>query len=137
MDYNAATSPLWNFSQQSPPGFSQLAENDFLALFQKQFNPDLSTPNAYSIPHDGVDPSKITNLPPAAVPPPPLSDDSSPSPPSTNDLLSSSRRQSTNSTTEQETHELKRKASIDDMEEDNPSQKACVSSYPQILSPTH
>ena len=134
MDYTA-TSSLWNFSQ-SPAGFSQLAENDLLALLQKQFNPDLPTPNAYSIPHDGVDPSKITNLP-AAVPPPPLSDDSSPSPPSTNDHLSSSRRQSTNSTTEQETHELKRKASDDAMEEDNPNQKSCVSSYPQIVSCTH
>ena len=135
MDY-AATSSLWNFSQ-SPTGFSQLAENDLLALLQKQFNPDLPSPNSYSIPHDGVDPSKITNLP-ASAPPPLLSDDSSPSPPSTNnDHVSSSRRQSTNSTTEQETHELKRKASIDAMEEDNPSQKACVSSSPQIVSRTH
>jgi len=121
MDYNTPTSSLWDFSH-SPSGFSQLADSDFLALLQKQFNPDPS--NAYAIPHDGVvDPSKITNLP-AAVPPTPLSDDSSPSPPSTNDHLSSSRRLSTNSATEQDAHELKRKASLDAFEDDNPSQKA-------------
>jgi AP-1-like transcription factor len=136
MDYNA-TSSLWDFSS-SPSSLSQLAENDFLALLQKQFNPDLSASNAYAIPHDGVDPSKITNLPPAApVPLPPLSDESSPSPPSTNDHLSSSRRQSTNSTVEQDSHELKRKASDDTFEEDNPSQKACLSYSSRIISRPH
>ena len=131
MGYNSATSSLWDFPN-SPSGFSQLAENDFLALLQKQFNPDPS--NAYAMPHDGVvDPSKITNLP-AAVPPPPLSDDSSPSPPSTNDRLSSSRRLSTNSATEQDAHELKRKASVDAFEDDNPSQKACSSLSSQMTS---
>ncbi|KAH9964504.1 hypothetical protein BC827DRAFT_1187508 [Russula dissimulans] len=123
MDYNTATSAFWDFSQ-SPSAFPQLAENDFLALLQKQFSSDLpaSPPPPFPIPHDGVDPSKITNLP-APAPPPPLSDDSSPSPPSTTDHLTSSRRQSTNSTVEQE-HELKRKASIDSLEDDNPSQKS-------------
>lgn len=132
MDYNSPNSPLWDFSP-SPSGFSQLAEGDFLALLQKQFNPDLPTPNAYAAPHDVVDPSKITNLPTPA-PPPPLSDDSSPSPPSTSDHLSSSRRQSTNSTAEQDTHELKRKASIDTLEEDSPNQKTCMYSPPQSSS---
>ncbi|KAI0252656.1 hypothetical protein BJV78DRAFT_1200196 [Lactifluus subvellereus] len=111
MDYTTSTSHLWDFSQ-SPSAFSQLAENDFLALLQNQFSPDLSASNAYAVPHDGVDPSKITNLP-APAPPPPLSDESSPSPPSFNDNASSSRRQSTVSNGEPETPELKRKASSD------------------------
>ena len=123
MDYN--TPSLWDFSR-SPSGFNQLPDNDFLALLQKQFsNPDTSAPSPYPISHDGVDPSKITNLPTPA-PPPPLSDDSSPSPPSTTDHVSSSRRQSTNSTVEQDAHELKRKASLDAMEDESPSQKSCM-----------
>jgi AP-1-like factor len=120
MDYT--TPSLWDFSR-SPSGFNQLADNDFLALLQKQLNNPDPSPNPYPISHDGVDPSKITNLPTPA-PPPPLSDDSSPSPPSTTDHASSSRRQSTNSTAEPDTHELKRKASIDAMEEESPSQKS-------------
>ncbi len=127
MDYNSASSPLWDFSQ-SPSAFSSLAENDFLALLQKQFDPDLSAANPYSIPHDGVDPSKISNST-ALAPPPPLSDDSSPSPPSTNDHLSSSRRQSTNSANELDSPELKRKASDDALNEDSPTQKTCMSSH--------
>jgi AP-1-like factor len=123
MDYT--TPSLWDFSR-SPSGFNQLADNDFLALLQKQLNNPDPSPNPYPISHDGVDPSKITNLPTPA-PPPPLSDDSSPSPPSTTDHASSSRRQSTNSTAEPDTHELKRKASVDAMEEESPSQKSCMS----------
>lgn len=121
MDYNTTSSPLWDFSQ-SPSAFSQLAENDFLALLQKQFEPDLFAANAYAIPHDGVDPSKISNLT-APAPPPPLSTDSSPSPPSTNDHLSSSRRQSTNGINEQDSSELKRKASDDVSDDESPTQK--------------
>jgi AP-1-like factor len=136
MDYNATTSSFWDFSQSSPSTFPQLAESDFLALLQKQFNSDLPASPAFPIPHDGVDPSKITNLP-IPAPPPPLSDDSSPSPPSTTDHLTSSRRQSTNSTVEQEAHELKRKASIDSLEDDNPSQKSCMSSSSQMISRSH
>jgi AP-1-like factor len=130
MDYS--TPSLWDFSR-SPSGLTQLPDNDFLALLQKQFNPEPSTPNAYPISHDGVDPSKISNLPTPA-PPPPLSDDSSPSPPSTTDHATSSRRQSTNSTAEQDAPELKRKASPDAMEEDSPSQKSCVFCSFQIIS---
>jgi AP-1-like transcription factor len=126
MDYT--TPSLWDFTR-SPSGFSQIQDNDFLSLLQKQFNnADPSTPDAFPISHDGVDPSKINNLP-APAPPTPLSDDSSPSPPSTTDHASSSRRQSTTSTVEQEGHELKRKASPDVMEEESPSQKSCSSSF--------
>jgi AP-1-like transcription factor len=124
MDYTAPTSPLWDFPQSSPSVFPQMAESDFLALLQ-QFNSDASNP--FAIPHDSVDPSKITNLPTPA-PPPPLSDDSSPSPPSLNEPESSSRRQSTTSAGELEAHELKRKASEDGLEDDSPNQKTCVSS---------
>ena len=126
MDFNATS---WDFSPSSST-FSQLAENDFLALLQKQFDPDLIPADAYTIPHDGVDPTKISSLT-AAAPPPPLSDDSSPSPPSTTDHLSSSRRQSTNSNNEQDSPELKRKASDDGLDEESPSQKSCKSSHPR------
>lgn len=131
MDYSTS---LWDFAR-SPSGFNQLPDNDFLALLEKQFNPDASTPDTFAVSHDGVDPSKITNLP-APAPLPPLSDDSSPSPPSTTDRASSSRRQSTNSAVEQDAHELKRKASPDDMEDDSPSQKSCMYCFVQIISRT-
>lgn len=133
MDYT--TPSLWDFTR-SPSGLSQIQDNDFLALLQKQFNTDSSTTSAYPISHDGVDPSKITNLP-APAPPTPLSDESSPSPPSITDQPSSSRRPSTNSTAEQDGHELKRKASLDVMEEESPSQKSCSSCFSRTLSRTH
>ncbi|KAN0121524.1 hypothetical protein V8E52_003420 [Russula decolorans] len=120
MDYT--TPSLWDFTR-SPSALSQIQDNDFLALLQKQFNTDASTPSTYPISHDGVDPSKITNLP-VPAPPTPLSDESSPSPPSTTEHASSSRRQSTNSSAEQDGQELKRKASPDFMEDENPSQKS-------------
>ncbi|SRR5713226_6055386 len=133
MDYT--TPSLWDFAR-SPTGLSQAQDNDFLALLEKQFSQDPSSSNAYPVSHDGVDPSKISNLP-APAPPPPLSDDSSPSPPSTTDHASASRRQSTYSTAEQDGHELKRKASPDDMEEDSPNQKSCSSCFSRMLSRTH
>jgi AP-1-like transcription factor len=134
MDYT--TPSLWDFTRSSS-GFSQIQDNDFLSLLQKQFNnTDSSPPSAYPISHDGVDPSKISNLP-APAPPTPLSDESSPSPPSTTDHVSSSRRQSTNSTAEQDGHELKRKASPDVMEEESPSQKSCSSSFSQCSHASH
>jgi AP-1-like factor len=124
MDYNTSSSPLWDFSQQSPSAFPQLADNDLLALIEKQFDSDIFAADTFVIPHDGVDPTKISNLA-APAPPPPLSDDSSPSPPSTTDHLSSSRRQSTNSNNEQDSPELKRKASDDGLDDESPTQKTC------------
>ena len=117
--------PFWDFNQ-SPNSFSHLADDDFLALLQRQFPPDLtSSPlNSFSIPHNAVAPTKLNNLPPTA-PPPPLSDDSSPSPPSVNEP-SSSRRQSGvyNASPPGEIDDaLKRKASEDDLEE-GPSHKS-------------
>jgi AP-1-like factor len=133
MDYT--TPSLWDFTR-SPSALSQIQDNDFLALLQKQFNTDASTPSTYPISHDGVDPSKITNLP-VPAPPTPLSDESSPSPPSTTEHASSSRRQSTNSSAEQDGQELKRKASPDFMEDENPSQKSCSSSFPHCSHAPH
>ena len=129
MDFNAST---WDFSQ-SPTAF----DDDFLSLLQKQFGPDLISPNAYTIPHDSVDPTKISNLTTVPPPPPPLSDDSSPSPPSTTDRLSSSRRQSTNSANEQDSPELKRKASDDGLDDESPNQKTCMSSPIHVVSYNH
>ncbi|TFY57565.1 hypothetical protein EVG20_g8492 [Dentipellis fragilis] len=114
--------PLWDFSS-NPHSLATLADDDFLALLQKQFTPDIGAtgvdPLAFS--HDGVDPTKLSNLPPPG-PPPPLSDDSSPSPPSINE--SGSRRQSaiySNGVDSGDDH-LKRKASEEDFEE-GPSHK--------------
>ncbi|KAI0040505.1 hypothetical protein FA95DRAFT_865223 [Auriscalpium vulgare] len=121
---NSFNQPLWDFSQSADPtSFSQLADDDFLALLQKQFTPDLGAGNlgALSLPHDGIDPSKISTMP-LPVPPPPLSEDSSPSPPNMNDVASSSRRQSRSFSAEGGDEQLKRKASDDDFEE-GPSHK--------------
>ena len=133
MDYTAPS--LWDYTR-TPSAFSQIQDDDFLALLQKQFNTDSSTPSTYPVSHDGVDPAKITNLP-VPAPPTPLSDESSPSPPSITDHASSSRRQSTNSTTEQDGQELKRKASLDAMDEESPSQKSCSSSFSQCSHAPH
>ena len=127
MDSFDSVAPLWDFSQ-APTSFSQLGDDDFLALLQKQFNPDIGTTalNSLGSLHDGVDPSKLSNLPPPA-PPPPLSDDSSPSPPSmhsVNDSISSCRQSGTYAAGDGDSddHALKRKASDEDLEE-GPSHK--------------
>lgn len=110
---------FWDLSQ-TPSQFSQLGDDDFLALLQKQFPntvPDLNTTDV-----GAVNPQSIQKSPLPGLTPP--SDDSSPSPPSNNSLSHPrSRHHSTFSRgNDNEESALKRKASDDDMEE-GPSTK--------------
>ncbi|KAG1725556.1 uncharacterized protein EDB91DRAFT_1167942 [Suillus paluster] len=107
---------FWDLSQ-TPSQFSQLGDEDFLTLLQKQFPNTVTDLNAADV--GAVNPQSIQKSPLPRLTPP--SDDSSPSPPSNNH--SRSRHQSTFSRgNDNEESALKRKASDDDMEE-GPSTK--------------
>lgn len=101
MNYTPLSS-LWDISR-APSQFSQLPDDDFLALLHKQF--PSTDPNDHT-----VNPESVHNLRES-----PNSDDSSPSPPSNTDAAS--RRQSLHvRANDTEDAPLKRKASSDDME---------------------
>ena len=107
--------PFWDLSQASQ--FSQLPDDDFLALLQKQFpavGGDLAANNTFD--RDSVNPRNVTSFPPPTFSPP--SEESSPSPPS-------SSKDSTDGRNEEELGEtpLKRKASQDDLDNQGPSHK--------------
>ncbi|KAG2132380.1 hypothetical protein DEU56DRAFT_812518 [Suillus clintonianus] len=106
---------FWDLSQ-TPSQFSQLGDDDFLALLQKQYPNTVPDINSTDI-------DDVNQKPPLPGLTPP-SDDSSPSPPSINSANHSrSRHQSTFSRgNDNEESALKRKASDDDMEE-GPSTK--------------
>ncbi|KAG1746812.1 hypothetical protein EDB19DRAFT_325726 [Suillus lakei] len=110
---------FWDLSQ-TPSQFSQLGDEDFLALLQKQYPNTVPDINANDV--GAVNPQSIQNPPLPGLTPP--SDDSSPSPPSINSINHPrSRHQSTFSRgNDNEESALKRKASDDDMEE-GPSTK--------------
>lgn len=116
MESYPAVAPLWDLSQ--PSSFSQLPDDDFLALLQKQF----STTN------DGFNPGVFdTGINPQSIQSPdgpsPPSDDSSPSPPSVNnDSNSKGESRRPRADTDGDDSILKRKASIDSMS-DGPNQK--------------
>ncbi|KAF8238456.1 hypothetical protein L208DRAFT_1421300 [Tricholoma matsutake] len=93
--------PLWDLSHAS--SFSQLADDDFLALLQKQFPTEGASNLSYP---DAVNPQSISRYSLASMTPP--SEDSSPSPDPANDDGADPA--------------LKRKASDDSME-GGPSQK--------------
>ncbi|KAF8139783.1 hypothetical protein EV363DRAFT_1497757 [Boletus edulis] len=98
MNYSTMNS-LWDISQ-GPSHFSQLPDDDFLALLQKQFATTDSPDHSVNAQDQRQSPS---------------SDDSSPSPPSNTDAAS--RRHSVNArSNDTDDAPLKRKASTDDME---------------------
>ena len=121
---------FWDINAQQPDTFSALPDDDFLAFLQKQFPGAVGTnpPLSFSNP-DGVDPQSISTFPPPNVSPP--SSDSSPSPPSTHNESSLSRRQSgvfnnaagSGADSQQDDTSLKRKASIDNDNDDEPQHK--------------
>ncbi|KAH8101546.1 hypothetical protein BXZ70DRAFT_101275 [Cristinia sonorae] len=117
MDSFGRINNYWDIAQQ-PTTFSTLADDDFLALLQRQF-PTHGTPK----PPDGVDPQSISTFP---IPnPTPPSSDSSPSPPSMNDAPASRRQSGVfngpgDASPDDPT--LKRKASDESMD-DEPTQK--------------
>jgi AP-1-like factor len=108
---------LWDLSR--PTEFSQLPDDDFLALLAKQYPGPNGSDFTNSNFSNGVNPQNIGPFPLPSLSPP--SDDSSPSPPNLND--SGSRGQSEKSGADHdEDHTMKRKASDDDFEE-GPSSK--------------
>lgn len=117
MNYSSLNS-MWDVAH-TPAHFSQLPEDDFLALLHKQFSPTDSNDHS---------PESILNQNPRQSP---TSDDSSPSPPSNTDATS--RRQSIHARPNDiDDASLKRKASSDDMQP-GPSSKnqhtgLCISS---------
>lgn len=115
---------LWDLSL--PPSLPSLADDDFIALLQKQFgvNNDNAARQTRKLPDgNNVDPQVLTRFPAPDVSPP-LSDDS-PSPPSARDM-SRSRRESgvyhdsptADNQSNDEDHALKRKASNEDLDEE-------------------
>ncbi|KAJ7151629.1 hypothetical protein C8R46DRAFT_1166504 [Mycena filopes] len=108
MEAYSDVSPLWDLSQAS--SFSQLPDDDFLALLQKQFPSSNTGPYAVDFGMgNGVNPQTISRYSLPSLTPP--SEDSSPSPP-----------QQSGSKSPEEEHDLKRKASDDSLDEE-PSQK--------------
>jgi AP-1-like factor len=104
--YPTEISPLWDLSQAS--SFSQLPDDDFLALLQKQFPTSAGPYGDFGGMPNGVNPQTISRYPLPTLTPP--SEDSSPSP------------QQSGSKSPEDEHDLKRKASDDDLS-DGPSQK--------------
>ncbi|KAJ7238998.1 hypothetical protein B0H12DRAFT_83239 [Mycena haematopus] len=107
--YTSDISPLWDLSQAS--SFSQLPDDDFLALLQKQFPTNQGAFSADFGGMNGVNPQTISRYPLPTLTPP--SEDSSPSPP-----------QQSGSKSPDDDHDLKRKASEEDFDDEGPSQKA-------------
>ncbi|KAF9014916.1 hypothetical protein BDQ17DRAFT_1418052 [Cyathus striatus] len=106
MDPFQEATPLWDLSHAS--NFSQLPDDDFLALLQKQF-PPVNAEQSYA---PGVNPQSISQYPLPSLTPP--SEDSSPSPPNLN---------SQDNSEEPEGSAPKRKASSEELQE-GPSQKS-------------
>ncbi|KAG6841533.1 hypothetical protein C0991_009898 [Blastosporella zonata] len=100
--------PLWDLTQAS--NFSQLADDDFLALLSKQFPHNLSQQDGIHV--DGINPQNISRYSLASMTPP--SEDSSPSPPNLNDTGND----------DQGDPALKRKASEGDFDDEGPSSKS-------------
>ncbi|KAG6919486.1 hypothetical protein DXG01_005745 [Tephrocybe rancida] len=98
--------PLWDLAQAS--NFSQLADDDFLALLSKQF----PTPQDGGF-VDGVNPQNISRYSLPTMTPP--SEDSSPSPPNLND---------SGGNDDLGDPALKRKASEGDFDDESPSSKS-------------
>jgi AP-1-like transcription factor len=117
MESYADITPLFDLGQAT--NFSQLPDDDFLALLQKQF-PGANQGNQFlSGFGDGINPQNLSQFSmPSTISP--ISDDSSPSPPNAN--KSDGNKQSPEGMDEPTESALKRKASDDDFEE-GPSQK--------------
>ncbi|KAG6845288.1 hypothetical protein H0H87_011439 [Tephrocybe sp. NHM501043] len=98
--------PLWDLTQAT--NFSQLADDDFLALLQKQFPSGLTQQDGTFV--DGVNPQNISRYSLPTMTPP--SEDSSPSPPNMNDSGVN------------DDPALKRKASEGDFDDESPSSKS-------------
>jgi len=119
MESYPGVTPIWDLSQAE--SFSQLPDDDFLALLQKQFpnSNDGFMPGGFD---GGIDPQSIQPFSLHGLSPP--SDDSSPSPPSmNNDPDSGGTSGRPRADTDGDDAMLKRKASDDSMDDEGPSQK--------------
>ncbi|KAK7059221.1 DNA-binding transcription factor yap1 [Paramarasmius palmivorus] len=117
MESYADITPLFDLGQAT--NFSQLPDDDFLALLQKQFPGANQGTQFLSGFGDGVNPQSLSQFSmPSTISP--ISDDSSPSPPNAN--KSDGNKRSPEGMDEPTESALKRKASDDDFEE-GPSQK--------------
>ena len=146
--FSSPTGP-WDLSL--PPTLPALADDEFIALLQKQFgvavDPSKDNPNSGAV-GGIVNPQNLTRFPipiPAALTPP--SEDSSPSPPENpgSNITARSRRQSgqltgenTRSTSRDRDDDpaLKRKASDEDLD-DEPSYKSQHTSCTSIVHQWH
>ncbi|KLO06312.1 hypothetical protein SCHPADRAFT_1002416 [Schizopora paradoxa] len=135
MAFNNNTSALWDLSL--PPSLPSLADDEFVALLQKQFGAsndgavpvtDKQPPNGFNA---NINPQQLSRFPSAHDTSSPLSDDEdedSPSPPSAS-VNSRSRKQSGSmrerqrSIDEDDDHAPKRKASEEDLD-DEPNHKS-------------
>lgn len=119
MDPFSGAIPFWDISQ-TPNSISQLADDDFLALLQKQFPTDATNTFNVSFPgfnNEGVNPQSLSNFPfniPNATPP--SSDSSSSDSPPSAITEPASRRQSTSFPN---SDSLKRKVGEEDDEDDD------------------
>ena len=120
----ADITPLWDLSQANT--FSQLADDDFLALLQKQFpassSPTLNISGDFAT--HSIDPQDISRFSLPGFTPP--SEDSSPSPPRNGDK----HRDDDDDDGYNDRSDLKRKASEDDLEEGPNSKTQHTCEYP-------
>jgi AP-1-like factor len=114
METFANHNPVWDLSQ--PSSFSELPDDDFLALLQKQF-PTSNDAHFQSgaVYTNGVNPQSVSRYSLPTMTPP--SEDSDASTPNTNNNESNIR------INESDDPVLKRKASEDDFDDEGPSQK--------------
>lgn len=86
MEFNASSMPFWDISQ-TPMTLSQIADDDFLTLLQKQFPTDVQVPFDLSFPGynnpTGVNPQSLSDYTIPISQPTSSSSDSSNSPAST------------------------------------------------------
>jgi AP-1-like factor len=86
MEFNASSMPFWDISQ-TPMTLSQIADDDFLTLLQKQFPTDVQVPFDLSFPGynnpTGINPQSLSDYTIPISQPTSSSSDSSNSPAST------------------------------------------------------
>lgn len=130
MESYPGVTPLWDISSVDASQFSQLPDDDFLALLQKQFpnSNDGFNPASFDA---GIDPQSIQPFALPGLSPP---SDDSPSPPSNDG--SDSRSQSISGRPRADTDGddplLKRKASDDSMDEEPSSKNPHTGSFCEL-----
>lgn len=124
MEFNASSMPFWDISQ-TPMTLSQIADDDFLTLLQKQFPTDVQIPFDLSFPGYNnptvVNPQNLSDYAPPISQPTPSSSDSGNSPVS--------------AVNDNEDRSLKRKASDERMDVEPASKTAHTGTSKPTSSP--